>query len=286
MINIDFKDIEIMSFGISDSSGSGNVDLSNYYTKSEIDRMIPSTEEFIKEIPKEVYYFNFGVVGLNDFNNVSNAISKGYIINVYNIPNMEFINNTVFDVVSKTNTYIDLVATRCCNGATNGSKTDVNITTITITLKSDNTRTYKINSPQLKRIGIGTKFLADDGNYKDVGNIYNFDPMLFSTSSDFDKLLDALDNGKTICMNAYPVFCLEYDFTNITLQYIYYTVNKENTITFNCTKYIFSYNGKSQRIDESITFDKTVNYEDRISALENEISGVAQQINELNGMIV
>lgn len=168
MINIDFKDIEIMSFGISDSSGSGNVDLSNYYTKSEIDRMIPSTEEFIKEIPKEVYYFNFGVVGSTDFNDMSNAINKGYIINVYNIPDMEFINNTIFNVSSKSSTSIQLVGTRCTNGATNGNKTDVNITTITITLKSDNTRTYKANSPVLKMIGGGTKFLADNGKYVEI----------------------------------------------------------------------------------------------------------------------
>ena len=111
----------------SNSGGGSNVNLSNYYTKSEVDNKIPT--DYIKEIPseyitetelnakgyltqhqslegyakltdipKEVYYFNFGVVGLNDFNNVSNAISKGYIINVYNIPDMEFINNTVFDV--------------------------------------------------------------------------------------------------------------------------------------------------------------------------------------------
>ena len=199
MINIDFKDIEIMPLGGSgsNSGGGSNVNLSNYYTKSEVDNKIPT--DYIKEIPseyitetelnakgyltqhqslegyakltdipKEVYYFNFGVVGLNDFNNVSNAISKGYIINVYNIPDMEFINNTVFDVSSKSSTSIQLVGTRCSNGATNGNKTDVNITTITITLNSDNTRTYKANSPQLKMIGSGTKFLADNGNYVEI----------------------------------------------------------------------------------------------------------------------
>lgn len=238
-------------------TGNTNVDLSDYYNKSEVNAMIPTDyiksipSEYITEtelnakgyltqhqslegyakltdIPKEVYYLNYGVVGSTDFNDMSNAISKGYIINVYNIPNMEFINNTVFDVMSKTNTYIDLVATRCCNGATNGSKTDVNITTITITLKSDNTRTYKINSPQLKRIGGGTKFLADNGNYVEI------------------------DTSKFI--------------TEIPSEYVTETqlINKGYITT--------------QYDDTSIV--------NRISALESEISGVTQQINELNGMIV
>lgn len=239
------------------------------------------------EISKEVYYFNYDAVGLNDFNNVYNAISKGYIINVYNIPDMDFMNNTVFNVLSKSSTSIQLVGTRCINGAINGNKTDVNITTITITLNSDNTRTYKANSPQLEMIGDGTKFLANDGNYKDVGNIYNFDPMLFSTSSDFDKLLDALDNGKTICMNAYPVFCLEYDFNNITLQYIYYTVNNKNNIIFNCVKYIFSYNGKYQKIDESIDvnsssgdFRTKVDITDVVIGITDEMSTNTVTINQ------
>lgn len=238
-------------------TGNTNVDLSDYYNKSEVDAMIPTDyiksipSEYITEtelnakgyltqhqslvgyakltdIPKEVYYFNYDSIGFNDFNNVSNAISKGYIINVYNIPDMEFMNNTVFDVMSKTNTYIDLVATRCSNGATNGSKTDVNITTITITLKSDNTRTYKANSPQLKRIGDGTKFLADNGNYI------------------------AIDTSKFI--------------TEIPSEYVTETqlINKGYITT--------------QYDDTSIV--------NRISALESEISGVTQQINELNGMIV
>lgn len=39
MINIDFKNIEIIPLGVNtsgDSGGSGNADLSNYYTKSEV----------------------------------------------------------------------------------------------------------------------------------------------------------------------------------------------------------------------------------------------------------
>lgn len=135
------------------------------------------------EIPKEVYHFNYNIVDVSDFNNVFNAINNGYIISVSNVPIVEFISDTVFNVLSKSTTSIQLTSTKCYESAVSGSKSDTNITTVIITLNSDNTRTFKVVSSQLKKTGSGTKFLTDDGSYKAID----------TTSGDFRTKVDITD---------------------------------------------------------------------------------------------
>lgn len=139
-----------------DGVSAGDVDLSEYYTKSEVDA----------KIIDDVHYIDYSTYSTaDDFTQLQTAINNGSVIIVDKLPIIPFNNATVYNAYSVSNTGITLMCVSSQPGLSNGTKTNITYNTILITFTNSGGKSYNTYGTGIEKIGDGTKFLSDNGEY-------------------------------------------------------------------------------------------------------------------------
>lgn len=153
--------------------------------------------------PSEVYYLDVNNYSTaEDFTQLQTAINNGNVIIVNNLPVMPFNNATVYNVYNVSDTSITLMCVSSRPGLTNGTETNITYDTILITFTSTGGKSHDTCSIAFDKIGDGTKFLANDGSYKEVST-----PKLFKLNTIYDNLFYDLKS----CITNEKLIYIAYD---------------------------------------------------------------------------
>jgi hypothetical protein len=155
-----------------------------------------------------VYVLNYGTINQQSFVELTDAINKNKIIILNNIPLVYFIENNIFEVRSVSNNKIKLTSTKVVQTISAGdpNKANLDICIINVTINSDGTASYTYQDTFIHNVGDGTKFLADDGTYKEISlnsSVYLLDYNNINQES-FVGLLNAINENKIITLINLP----------------------------------------------------------------------------------